>query len=78
MFCDFLFLNQYLNFQLSVAQDDDYDDVDLFCEETEEEKKAAEKRVAAVKAFGKKKKCEFLSRFLYFKIRFLDVARNMI
>ncbi|KAL6878466.1 hypothetical protein ACP4OV_012636 [Aristida adscensionis] len=40
--------------QKSVAADED-DDVDLFGEETEEERAAAEARAAAVKASGKKK-----------------------
>lgn len=39
----------------STADEDDDDDVDLFGEETEEERAAAEARVAAVKASGKKK-----------------------
>lgn len=38
--------------------------MDLFGEETEEEKKAAEARAAAVKASGKKKECEYLIYFL--------------
>lgn len=33
--------------------------MDLFGEETEEEKKAAEERAAKAKASGKKKECEF-------------------
>jgi elongation factor 1-beta len=37
------------------AADDEDDDVDLFGEETEEEKQAAEERAAKVKASGKKK-----------------------
>ncbi|KAL9443999.1 hypothetical protein AB3S75_017218 [Citrus x aurantiifolia] len=39
----------------AAAADDDYDDVDLFGEKTEEEKKAAEERSAAIKASAKKK-----------------------
>ncbi|MFS7975783.1 hypothetical protein Hanom_Chr10g00884751 [Helianthus anomalus] len=38
----------------------DDSDVDLFGEETEEEKKVAEDRAAAVKASGKKKECGFM------------------
>nr|GEV09716.1 hypothetical protein [Tanacetum cinerariifolium] len=45
-----------------VAADEDSDsDVDLFSEETKEEKKVAEERAAVVKASGKKKECEFIS-----------------
>ncbi|KAL8250344.1 hypothetical protein R6Q59_034037 [Mikania micrantha] len=47
------------NGKVAVDEDDD-SDVDLFGEETEEEKKAAEDRAAAVKASGKKKECEFM------------------
>lgn len=36
---------------------DENDDVDLFGEETEDERAAAETRAAAVKASGKKKEC---------------------
>nr|XP_043636038.1 elongation factor 1-delta-like [Erigeron canadensis] len=39
----------------AAADEDDDSDVDLFGEETEEEKKAAEERAAAVKESGKKK-----------------------
>ncbi|KAJ0740137.1 hypothetical protein HanOQP8_Chr06g0213511 [Helianthus annuus] len=39
----------------AAADEGDDSDVDLFGEETEEEKKAAEDRAAAVKASGKKK-----------------------
>jgi len=55
-----LFLKQ-LWFQPSTADEDDDDDVDLFGEETEEERAAAEARVAAVKASGKKKECMSVS-----------------
>ena len=54
------FLKQ-LWFQPSTADEDDDDDVDLFGEETEEERAAAEARVAAVKASGKKKECMSVS-----------------
>ncbi|KAJ0709748.1 hypothetical protein HanOQP8_Chr09g0347751 [Helianthus annuus] len=40
---------------IAAADEGDDSDVDLFGEETEEEKKAAEDRAAAVKASGKKK-----------------------
>ncbi|MFS7943397.1 hypothetical protein Hanom_Chr06g00499851 [Helianthus anomalus] len=44
---------------IKVAIDEDDDcGVDLFGEETEEEKKAAEGHAVAVKASGKKKECE--------------------
>ncbi|KAI3884505.1 hypothetical protein MKW92_028823, partial [Papaver armeniacum] len=47
------------------AEDDDDDsDVDLFGEETEEEKKVAEERAATVKASGKKKESGKSSIFL--------------
>lgn len=42
----------------------------MFGEETEEEKKVAEERAAAVKASGKKKECEFVDLFHFLILEF--------
>ncbi|KAI3692832.1 hypothetical protein L6452_32656 [Arctium lappa] len=64
------------NFQGLVAADEDDDsDVDLFGEETEEEKKVVEYRAAAVKASGKKK--EFGKSSVLLDVKPWDDETNM-
>lgn len=53
-----LWWNLFLIFQEDVVDDDDDDDLDLFGDETEDYKKAAEAREAAKKASPKKKESE--------------------
>lgn len=54
--------------------------MDLFGEETEEEKKGAEERAAAVKASGKKKECKakFVFSILCFKCKIDSVLDCVI
>nr|KAJ0193989.1 hypothetical protein LSAT_V11C800435510 [Lactuca sativa] len=64
----------------AAADEDEDSDVDLFGEETEEEKKGAEERAAAVKASGKKKECKakFVFSILCFKCKIDSVLDCVI
>ena len=71
--------HEIYKFQAAADEDED-SDVDLFGEETEEEKKGAEERAAAVKASGKKKECKakFVFSILCFKCKIDSVLDCVI
>lgn len=50
--------------------------MDLFGEETEEEKKAAEERAASVKASAKKKECKIINWALFILLRLLQLIKQ--